>query len=1024
MGICDVIIDIITDIIDIVVDVITTIVDVVVGIVDAVLAPIANLLGFTDGDDGSSVFTFEVHNQPLFSEPDKRASAEVIANAIVNSRDISGDLLYAASFLNGKRSVKKFVDFIDNGDYFEGFPSLKGNILTIDYDEIDDILTSASTAYNGNGGHGAPVTIDTAKLGTLFVVTWQKYWLQQNKGYVHETSTFYHSGSYYTVNVNNSVYNSSNSTYTLRIGNPLANFTGFTIPIKPLGLHYVVTYHLDSAPNVNKLFIYKVPATGSSGVYPNLDSPSTTMTTAGSDTLSVLPAIPLRLNNTNFDASGQNTARRDKIIALVEKVGLDAQSLIATTMQDVADASIAANKIDHVYLNFGVRFYDTSQIAMNYAFRFISTLYPGQGTTKAIYDSTPAADEKPYNTLLVEADNYKFAFTYAYITFANYSLSAINAAGAGSDIYEKYYSNSAKFTGGYLTSTYYTSSNENSYNVGYFVSNTTELAAYIAGTLTQESAYSSEAANWMQPTVALTFTGILVNADNSTNSSGSVRPSALYERIPTSTSTITSSTTYNVIPTSATLKIEISGGGGGGGSGQAGGSGSNGSGGGTTYARVYNAGGTLLNTYSAGGGSGGAGNAHETSTGFPGQSFGGPGSNGVPSGASSSFQGTGGQNNNDAGGGSASGHSAGGASGGDDGGWFRQDDSGNPGNRGGYYTVNHTVANTDDYIVVTIGGAGSGGGSGHHGGNGSAGICVMTPLTVSSGLRLVNKANEATTVGTSFTYYQNVVNGMNAYTVHSPKTMLRVVDTETSKFKMVTFDLTSATGLMIPFSYEVIKDLPNDTVSSLFIASAHLSIYVADVQVIQIPWWAKILKIVQVLLFLFAIITGQFSTAQAIAAMIKQIVVQLIIKKVIITVARKISPELAFALGVALMLLSPRGQKIDFNAISFNDVVYLLSNTANLISDIVLVITEDVADSLAEEQKEIDAAEKAANELLKEYEDAIDTNSLVKSYRTNLLPMMADTYYDYFSNFQTLATEEYEYDNKFDLIYERNNMRV
>jgi len=179
-----------------------------------------------------------------------------------------------------------------------------------------------------------------------------------------------------------------------------------------------------------------------------------------------------------------------------------------------------------------------------------------------------------------------------------------------------------------------------------------------------------------------------------------------------------------------------------------------------------------------------------------------------------------------------------------------------------------------------------------------------------------------------------------------------------------------------------------------------------------------------VLLFLFAIITGQFATAQAIAAMIKQIVIQLIIKKVIITIAKKVSPELAFAIGVAFMLLGPRGQKIDFNAITFNDVVFLLSNTANLISDIVLVITEDIADSLAEEQKEIDAAEKAANELLKEYEDAIDTNSLVKSYRTNLLPMMADTYYDYFSNFQTLATEEYEYDNKFDLIYERNNMRV
>ena len=326
MGICDVIIDIIVDVITAIVDVITTIVDVVVGIVDAVLAPIANLLGFTDGSDGSTVFTFEVHNQNLFEKPDRKASAEVIANAIINSRDISGDLLYAAAYQSGKRSVKKFVDFIDDGDYFEGFPELKGNILTIDYDEIDDILTSASSAYNGNGGHGAPVTIDNARLGTLFVIPWQKYWLQQNKSYVHETATFTHSGTNTVVNLSNSVFNSSDKTYTMRTGNPLSNFGGFNIPLKPLGLHYVVNYHLDSAPNVNKLFIYKVPAAGSSGVYPNLDTPSTTMTTAGSDTLSVLPAIPLRLNNTNFNASGQNTAKRDKIIALVDKVGLDAES--------------------------------------------------------------------------------------------------------------------------------------------------------------------------------------------------------------------------------------------------------------------------------------------------------------------------------------------------------------------------------------------------------------------------------------------------------------------------------------------------------------------------------------------------------------------------------------------------------------------------------------------------------------------------------------------------------------------------
>ena len=1023
MGICDVIIDIVVDVIDIVVDVITTIVDVVVDIIDAVLAPVANLLGFTDGDDGTDVLTFEVHNQNLFEKPDKKASAEVISNAIINSRDISGDLLYAAAYQSGKRSVRKFVDFIDDGDYFEGFPDLKGNIITIDYDEIDDILTSASSAYSGNGGHGAPVTIDTAKLGTLFVVTWQKYWLQQNKSYVHETATFTHSGTNTVVNVSNSVFNSSNKTYTLRTGSPLSNFSGFVVPLKPLGLHYIVNYHLDSAPNVNKLFVYKV----GTGTYTGLDSPSTTMTTAGSDTLSVLPAIPLRLNNTNFNASGQNTAKRDKIIALVDKVGLDAESLIATVMEDVSDASIAANKIDHVYLNFGVRFYDDSQIAMNYAFRFISTLFPGQGTTKAIYDTTPSGDVKPYNTLLVEADNYKFAFTYAYITFANYSLSAINAAGASSDIYARYHANSAKFTGGYLTSTYYTSTNENSYNVGYFVDNATELAAYIGGTLGKESAYSAEAEHWMQPTTALTFSGILVNADNSSNTAGSVRPSALYERLPAPANFQTTGTniTFNPHPSAAILKIEISGGGGGGGGAQCGnGSGDAGGSGGTTYARVYNASGSLLNTYSASGGSGGAPEIGGTQHGETGHSFGGPGSNGVPSGASSGFSGGGGAGGNDSNGQSASGRSAGGGGGGDDSNFADRDVDrfGRRGQRGGYYTVNHNVANTDDYVVISVGGAGGGGGGRRAGGNGSAGLCILTPLSINTSgvLRLINKANENTTVGTSFTYFQNVVTGMNAYTVHSPKTMLRVIDAETTKFKMVTFDLTDPTGLMIPFSYEVIKDLPNDSVTSLFVASAHLSIYVADVQTITIPWWVKILKIVQVLLFLFALLTGQFATTQALLHMLKQMALNFLIKKAIVFIAKEISPELAIVVAIFMAYQMSGGKNIDFG--SFKDIAKLLENTTDIMSQVYLEVMEDVSESLMAEQKIEDDARDQAIKLLEEAEAAMDTNSLVKSYRANLIPMMATRYYDYFNNFQTLAVSEYDYDEKINAQYVRNDM--
>ena len=948
MGICDVIIDIITDVIDVIVDVITTIVDVVVGIIDAVLAPVANLLGFTDGSDGSDVLTFEVHNQNLFEKPDKKASAEVISNAIINSRDISADLLYAAAYQSGKRSVRKFVKFIDDGDYFEGFPDLKGNILTIDYDEIDDILTSASSAYNGNGGHGAPVTIDTAKLGTLFVVTWQKYWLQQNKSYVHETATFTHSGTNTVVNVSNSVFNSSNKTYTLRTGSPLSNFSGFVVPLKPLGLHYVVNYHLDSAPNVNKLFVYKVGA----GTYTGLDSPSTTMTTAGSDTLSVLPAIPLRLNNTNFNASGQNTTKRDKIIALVDKVGLDAESLIATVMEDVSNASIAANKIDHVYLNFGVRFYDNSQIAMNYAFRFISTLFPGQGTTKAIYDATPSADVKPYNTLLVEADNYKFAFTYAYITFVNYSLSAINAAGTNSEIYQRYHSVASRFTGGYLNSTYYTSSGVADYQVHYKIHSARAIMRFLNG--------SNATGPFTDPD----------NGDNSPENPSGGRTNAqlllsqqtYYQKNPGEDVNAYGAAnipvdTYNALNTSGKARYTL-----------------------MMTRNPANFNGHVADEYIQP-----AENLPYSGDYQMPQIFKGP--VGARVRVSTISVTAIGQNLIAAG-------------------VFRKDRvykrmlmadwsaEINSFNNEAHYNARASLANWLEYKSQI----------GH----------FMDVILE------VDKLEEIVTKGTSFTYYQNVVNGMNAYTVHSPKTMLRVVDAQTSKFKVVTFDLTNATGLMIPFSYEVIKDLPNDHVTSLFVASAHLSIYVADVQTITVPWWVKILKIVQVLLFLFAIITGQFATAQALIAMLKQIAINFLIKKAIVFIAKEISPELAIVVAIFMAYQMSGGEDIDFS--EFTDVVKLLENTTDIMSQVYLEIAEDVSESLMAEQKVEDDARDQAIKLLEDAEAAMDTNSLVKSYRANLLPMMATRYYDYFNNFQTLAVNEYDYDEKINAQYNRNDM--
>ena len=119
MGLCDVIEDAIEDIVDAIVDVVDTIVDAVVGVIDAVLSPVANLLGYEDGEtDSDDVELFEIHNQALFADPDKKASAETVVKAITQGQDIAEALRFATLFQNGKQNIRKFIKYIDDGDYF------------------------------------------------------------------------------------------------------------------------------------------------------------------------------------------------------------------------------------------------------------------------------------------------------------------------------------------------------------------------------------------------------------------------------------------------------------------------------------------------------------------------------------------------------------------------------------------------------------------------------------------------------------------------------------------------------------------------------------------------------------------------------------------------------------------------------------------------------------------------------------------------------------------------------------------
>jgi len=165
-GIISAILDIIIDVVNIILDIIETVIDVIVDLVDSVIDALAGLLGF---DDDVVVEQFQVLNQALFPDPDERSIPKIIYNSVVAEEDIIANILYASVFQSGKKNIRQFTELIENDEYFEDFPTVEANIITVDYDEVDSVLTTLNST---------PVTIDTALLGTLFVPNWIKYWLQ------------------------------------------------------------------------------------------------------------------------------------------------------------------------------------------------------------------------------------------------------------------------------------------------------------------------------------------------------------------------------------------------------------------------------------------------------------------------------------------------------------------------------------------------------------------------------------------------------------------------------------------------------------------------------------------------------------------------------------------------------------------------------------------------------------------------------------------------------------------------------
>ena len=540
-----------------IVDVVVAIVEVVVQIVEMVVMLVMVLLGY-DGGSTQIVEYFEVHNVPLFDDVDnKNPLLNSLLQSIIEEQDVTSNLIYHSAFRSLKGNVKDFLNYIEQGNYFENFPTVESYILVIDYDELHDALQTLT---------GVPCTVENAYLRALSKADWVKYWLQENRGYdvginrlgegtatvttspitpaadtVQVTPSVNHfdiaitseiatsdsvtADQRWHVNLNTVSYNSATDDYTIPAyqNNGVTITLPYTAPTKPTQLHYVSTYYRNSNPSRFYLFIYQVGA----GTYPELDTVEEPIDEDGSE-IKALPAIPLRINNANYTTFG--ATKRGQIEGIMDIIHLEAEEVLDAIL---TDSGVAPGDLDHIYVNFGVRMWDTSQSGMGYLFNMFENLFPSQGITQGTYNNTPASDDKPQNNILITCDDYEYAFQWSYITYEFTDLATINA-NSGSKENGIYYSDMSRFdSNNILKYNYYVSSGKGTYNVGYKADNLDEVQDFLDGNgVPNPGTTSGEATNWLQVTERMSYNNhspVLQESDGTTSSIIYLTPDAVYE---------------------------------------------------------------------------------------------------------------------------------------------------------------------------------------------------------------------------------------------------------------------------------------------------------------------------------------------------------------------------------------------------------------------------------------------------------------------------------------------------------------
>jgi len=292
------------------------------------------------------------------------------------------------------------------------------------------------------------------------------------------------------------------------------------------------------------------------------------------------------------------------------------------------------------------------------------------------------------------------------------------------------------------------------------------------------------------------------------------------------------------------------------------------------------------------------------------------------------------------------------------------------------------------------------------------------------------------------TYYAILPTGLDAITVYGIGGQVFVSDTEYPQFsRYVQLKSNNTNQLTVPFMFGIVENIyddgqMHDKVDAL-VCSMHMSIYVANVEYVSIPWWMVIVKVIMFIVIIIVAIycqaclpffTQLVGTQVAIFEAILYATMMYYIASTIFKILSSINPWLSIASSVIMALYgSYSSGALSLANLSAMTLPQMLSMIMNIMSQAIKVATtfmsEDnkdefnlIQDSYIEEINELRMLD-GGNDYSK-YSDTVLNALYGENTVTVIAPIDPEAYFNKVEEFANIGFSLYDVDS----FYSENNM--